>query len=59
MVIHPIIIMLRDLFDVAYVAEELFNIFMNAIVHVEFASIAQRNANARILHSTKHDVMIL
>lgn len=28
-------------------------------VHVEYASIAQKNAGETIIHSTKHDVMIL
>ena len=55
--IHSIINMLRDHSDIAYVAEELLNIFMNAIVHVEFASIAQRNVGTMIVHSTKHDVL--
>ena len=32
---------------------------MYAIVHVEYASIAQKNAVKKIIHSTKHDVNIL
>lgn len=53
--IHSIINMLRAHSDIAYVAEELLNIFMNAIVHVGFASIAQRNAGTMFVLSNHND----